>query len=231
MPSWKKVILSGSDAVLNSLEVTQNVTASFFIGDGSQLTNLPVAAGNTIKLIQDTPSTEWIFIHNLNEQYPVVTIYNSQDEVIIPGGIEAVDLNTLKIYFDEPQTGIAVVVVGGSAVTASFSTNFNVDGTTLTTQEVDNLGVGTQVITQIETGSFDSAFFDYRIKSLTDYRAGTLISVWNGSDVVFTDNSTIDIGNTTPVTLFVELEDQQAKLKAFITSGSNWNIKTFTRIL
>jgi hypothetical protein len=32
MPSWKKVIVSGSDAVLNSLNVTLNVTASSFTG-------------------------------------------------------------------------------------------------------------------------------------------------------------------------------------------------------
>ena len=32
MPSWKKVILSGSDAALNSLYVTTNVTASSFTG-------------------------------------------------------------------------------------------------------------------------------------------------------------------------------------------------------
>ena len=32
MPSWKKVILSGSDAALNSLSVTTNVTASSFTG-------------------------------------------------------------------------------------------------------------------------------------------------------------------------------------------------------
>lgn len=230
MPSWKKVILNGSDAILNSLNVTTNVTASFFVGDGSQLTNLPIAAGNTVKFIQQTPSTEWTFVHNLNEQYPVVTIYNSQDEVIIPGGIEAIDATTLKIYFDVPQSGLAAAVVGGSAVTASYSSNFNIDGTNLTTQEVDSIGIGVQVIAGIDTGSFDSAFFDYRIKSGTDYRAGTLITVWDGTDIVFTDNSTADIGNTTGVVLSVDLENSQARLKATVTTGS-WNIKTFTRAL
>ena len=52
MPNWKKVIISGSDAALNSLEITSHlavtgsanilgdVTASAFIGDGSALTNI-----------------------------------------------------------------------------------------------------------------------------------------------------------------------------------------------
>ena len=44
MPSWRKVITSGSDASLNSLNVTTDVTASAFtgsfFGDGSGLTGL-----------------------------------------------------------------------------------------------------------------------------------------------------------------------------------------------
>jgi hypothetical protein len=38
MPNWKKIIISGSNAELNSLNVTTNITASFFtgsfVGDG-----------------------------------------------------------------------------------------------------------------------------------------------------------------------------------------------------
>ena len=41
MPNWKKVVVSGSNAELNQ------VTASYFTGDGSALTNL---AGSPIKI-------------------------------------------------------------------------------------------------------------------------------------------------------------------------------------
>ena len=44
MPNWKKIIVSGSDATLNSLYVTSAVTASSytgsFIGDGSGITGV-----------------------------------------------------------------------------------------------------------------------------------------------------------------------------------------------
>jgi len=40
MAAWKKIIVSGSDAELNSLNVTGPVTASGFKGDGSQLTGI-----------------------------------------------------------------------------------------------------------------------------------------------------------------------------------------------
>jgi hypothetical protein len=49
MPAtWKKIIVSGSNAELNSLNVTTNVTASFFtgsfVGDGTGITGLTPAA-------------------------------------------------------------------------------------------------------------------------------------------------------------------------------------------
>ena len=43
MPNWKKLVVSGSDASLNSLIVKNAVTASFFKGDGSALTNIAAA--------------------------------------------------------------------------------------------------------------------------------------------------------------------------------------------
>ena len=38
MPNWKKLIVSGSDATLSNLTVVNNVDASTYSGDGSNLT-------------------------------------------------------------------------------------------------------------------------------------------------------------------------------------------------
>ena len=40
MPNWKKLVVSGSDASLNSLIVNNAVTASFFKGDGTEITGV-----------------------------------------------------------------------------------------------------------------------------------------------------------------------------------------------
>ena len=44
MPSWKKIIVSGSDASLSSLNVDGAITASSFSGDGSGLTGVGMDA-------------------------------------------------------------------------------------------------------------------------------------------------------------------------------------------
>lgn len=137
MPSWKKVLISGSDAALNTLNVTTALTASGLIyptvdgtpgqaivtdGTGSlSFTTIVSGTGATTKLNQSIAAMTWSFAHNLNEQYPVVTIYDSNDEVIIPEKIDAVDANNLAIYFSTARIGRAVAVVGGTTVSASLS--------------------------------------------------------------------------------------------------------------
>lgn len=138
MPSWKKVLISGSDAALNSLNVTTALTASGIIypsSDGTlgqvlvtngsgQLSFSTISSGGTgasVKLSQTVGATTWSFAHNLNEKFPAVTIYNSDDEVIIPQKIDAIDNNNMLIYFSSPTTGTAAAVVGGSTVSSSYS--------------------------------------------------------------------------------------------------------------
>lgn len=138
MPSWKKVLISGSDAALNSLNITAALTASGIIypsidgttgqvlttnGSG-QLSFSTISSGGTgssVKLSQTVAATTWSFAHNLNEKFPAVTIYDSNDEVIIPQKIDAIDNNNMLVYFSSPTTGTAAAVVGGSTVSSSYS--------------------------------------------------------------------------------------------------------------
>ena len=61
MPNWKKLIVSGSDASLSNLTVTDNITAGTFTGDGSALTGLSSGGGfgysNPISMSADTTAT------------------------------------------------------------------------------------------------------------------------------------------------------------------------------
>ena len=85
-------------------------TASYFnfIGTGvtSSITNgtasisIPgtIVTGSNAILVQTTPATTWSFAHNLGEQFPVFTIFDSNNNVIVPLNINAYSANAASIY-------------------------------------------------------------------------------------------------------------------------------------
>lgn len=115
------------------------------------------------------------------------------------------------------------------SATSSYANSFIINGSSLTTQQNSDVDTGTEIIARVSTASFSSAFFDYLLQDGTNYRAGTVSSVWNSSGAVrYTDTSTTDIGDTTPITFNVVLSNSTASLQATATTN-NWNVKTFVR--
>ena len=56
------------------------------------------------------------------------------------------------------------------------------------------------------------------------------MAIWNGGTVNYTETTTNDIGDTSGVSLNVEIVGSNAGLRAVCTS-SGWNIKTTTRAI
>ena len=193
MPSWKKVVASGSDASFSSVSVDTYVSASSFKGsftgslegtasqaisssyaltasyalfaangggggisaiyiqdegitqgtasyfnfygagvtatvsDSTASINIPGGGGGTTNnaansvLNQSSPALTWSFSHNLGAKYPVFTVFDSNDNVIIPQQIKAVDTSSALIYFSTARTGTAVASVAGNVLTSSYS--------------------------------------------------------------------------------------------------------------
>ena len=69
-----------------------------------------------------TAATTWNISHSLGEQYPNVTVYDSDDEVIIPASITANTISSSTITFDSPVSGKAMYTVGGNLSGSSTST-------------------------------------------------------------------------------------------------------------
>lgn len=90
--------------------------------------------------------------------------------------------------------------------------------------------VSNQVVASLPTGSFNSAFFDYNINDGTNYRAGTVMSVWSPGSIEFTETSTADLGNTSQATFTVDILTGVARLRFSNTSGT-WTVKTAVRAL
>lgn len=60
---------------------------------------------------QTTASIEWIIQHDLN-RLPVVNVYsvvNGTEIVVIPLDVEVVNLNSCKLKFVKPMSGVAEV--------------------------------------------------------------------------------------------------------------------------
>jgi hypothetical protein len=118
------------------------------------------------------------------------------------------------------------------AVTSSFSRNFTVGSTLVIDQALIDYAsiaassVGSNNLFTQNTGSYTSAFFKYTCASASfASRAGEVVAVWNGTSVQFYDNSTVDIGNTTPVTSSVAIVSGQVQFN-MQTNTSGWTIKS-----
>lgn len=109
-----------------SLDINGDVTASYFVGDGSQLTNITVAQTATVKRTF-TNSTTWTVSHNLDTDNAIVQVYDNDDYQMIPGTLQITDRDTVTITFPTAESGYAVVAKGGHIVSGSISAD-NIDG-------------------------------------------------------------------------------------------------------
>jgi len=192
--------------------------------------------GSTSELIQSSGATTWSFTHNLNSKYVNFTVYDSNDFVIIPANIKAIDVNSAELYFATSQTGRAVAQFSGIngapnattasyALTASYASTFKIDQSLLDYASVNSSVVGSNNLFTQATGSFTSAFFQYTVSSGSNARSGQVMSVWNGSTVSFTDVATTDIGSTNDVTGSVVIVSGDVEFN-IQTNSSGWRIKS-----
>jgi hypothetical protein len=136
-------------------------------------------------------------------------------------------------------TGIAstlqAITNGGSSTTNQVQLNggATIHGILFTSSSATGIAgpVTNQVVATFATASYDSAHFDYVVKDGTNYRTGTVMTVWNSSNgIEFTDTSTNDIGNTLGVVFTPDLSTGNVRLKVTTPSGT-WAIKTAVRML
>ena len=83
------------------LELMQAQIIALQASSGLQLIEFPFA----------TPSTAWTVRHNRNTKKVMVTIYDGNDEEIIPDSIKITDGNIIEILWDVEQVGRVVIAV------------------------------------------------------------------------------------------------------------------------
>jgi hypothetical protein len=111
-----KGVLQGTASYLDFTGA--GVSATVALGTAS--INIPGGAGGDSSILNQTiAATTWSFTHNLGTLYPVFTIYDSNDNVIVPQQIHAQTTSSALIYFSSPRTGTAVASKGGNISTGS----------------------------------------------------------------------------------------------------------------
>jgi hypothetical protein len=198
MPSWKKVVASGSDASFSSLTVDTYVSASSFKGSftgslegtasqaisssyaltasyalfaangggggisaiyianagvtqgtasyfdftGAGVTatvsnntasiNIPgggggggTNSGQTTNFTQSVAATTWTFVHNLNTRTPLVQVYDTSYNQIIPQYVSSSNANTILLTFGIATAGYAVASTGGTIIVTGSNVILN----------------------------------------------------------------------------------------------------------
>jgi hypothetical protein len=216
MPNWKKVIVSGSDASLNSINVLNNIVAQSFTG--SLLGTASFANNTTSSSFASTAS----FVNTLNQP------------VIISGSLTV--FTGSEVEFQVTNTGVRI----GNALTDTHSVtgSLNISGSLaissslFTYQQNTSVATGSfQTIVSVATGSYRCAFFDYVAFNGSIVRAGTVVTTWSGSRTEFYENYTADLGGSTSVvTLQTAISGSNIQLQAGI-SGSAWSVRSLVRLL
>ena len=181
MPNWKKIILSGSTANLNSLTVTNGITGSLF---------------GTASYISPTFISASVASFGFGAGTSVSASYATTASLVNGN----VNVSTATI---------------GNTVYATISTT---------------AGAGTTSIYSVSNASYSSIFVDYSInESTTNARAGTIQVISVGSDISFTETTTMDIGNTNDISWDVYLTGADINFDIVNAAGASWTIKFSSR--
>ena len=111
-------------------------------------------------------------------------------------------------------------VVGNIKITAALLSN----------QDNTDVDTGTETVANVAIATYTAAFFDFVVKKTTNVRSGTVYACHDGTSVVFTETSTNDLGDTSDVTLSVDISGTNMRLLATVTSD-DWSVKSLIRAI
>jgi hypothetical protein len=157
-------------AIAGNINIDGSITASYFSGDGSQLTNITVDQAATVQRSFSNSST-WVVNHNFNTPNAIAQVFDQDGYQVIPQTLRHSDTNTVTITFESPRSGYAVVARGGHIVSGS-----------ITSDKVE--GLGTAITNQANLlGLFSGSAQITMSGDVTGTAAGTIISQIDGGSI------------------------------------------------
>jgi hypothetical protein len=191
----------------------------------------------TSSLFYDSLTNQWKFIHN---------DIGTNDASILLFGPLGNDIDNTPILTSNYLTKVEGTNNHGHHLTTSsifdngskisINSNTEITGSLLVSQSLlrnQNIlitAAGTNALTNDLTGSYTAAFYNYTLASASNARAGQFTAVWNGNDIQYMDNSTVDIGNTSGAVLNATLSNGLIVVSGVFATG-NWNFKSTINLI
>ena len=151
---------------------------------------------------------------------PIFTVQGSQGELF-----SITDSLSGSLFSVNDISGLPILEVFSDNTT--LIGNYQ-DPMLITTAKVVQTNSGSFTVYSLPTASYDTAFFEYSVKSGSNARAGTIMAIQLGSTVNFTETTTTDFGDTSAVSFTVIVTGSNMALTGSSTSGA-WTIKTIVR--
>jgi hypothetical protein len=189
---------TGSNAFVGNENINGNlsVTGSVVISGSLDISSANVGSSRYL-FTQTTGSTTWNITHNLNYNYPNVTIYDgSNNKVMLPADVISINANTTQVTFATPEYGYALVSVGG--ISTSTADRYLHTQTSATGSWVIDHNIGYKYVTINVYDGADEQLIPQKI---------TAVSV-NRTQIDFatptSGNATITVGGPRTTSLFVQ---------------------------
>ena len=152
--------ITATDSNTITLTFGSAVSGNAIVSTGGQAVD---ERGKNFIHTQSTPSVNWRVSHSIGDQYPSVTVYDDNDNVIIPQQINATDTTKMDIIFTEAVSGNVRLVIGGGIALGTI---------TGSAQIVERLPSGTvsssaQIASDI-SGSFTPASSSFSTRVTTE---------------------------------------------------------------
>jgi len=211
--------------VSSSLQLTPNISTTTDYNATLNLTGSFIATSITasrafISSSNGTVSGSTLTVYGSGSAQPVFTVQGSQGELF-----SITDSLSGSLFSVNDISGLPILEV--------FSDNTILQGNYLapslnTTAKVTQTNSGSFVMYSLPTASYDTAFFEYSVRSGSNARAGTIMAIQSGSAVNFTETTTTDFGSTSAISFTVVVTGSNMALTGSSTSGA-WTIKTIVR--
>lgn len=119
---------------------------------------------------------------------------------------------------------VPILVVSSTTTgTVAIKSSYEVNGLLPTITEEDSVA-GAITIDSFSTARISACCWVCLVTDNTNYRASQILATWDGVSVQFLETKTADIGDTSDLTLTVDIDSDLLRLRAVPASGT-WKIR------